>query len=228
MADEPKTYTQEQLDEQVAGLKAKNSELLGKVKELGTALEPWKGLDPAKVKEVLTAHETTQVELQKKTGDWDAREKKLREDFKAEHDKVVGPLTEQVRTMEADLFDAIAVRDAMEAMSDPEIKANPKLILPVVRSELGVAVVDGKRVTVVRGQDGKPRYHETSGKLVSVKDRLKELRAVKEYGGGFEGNGASGSGAQPSNVPAGDAEVRKLPGARMVESAFAGGTTKAT
>lgn len=226
MADEPKTYTQEQLDAEVGGLRAKNSELLGKVKDLSSALDPWKGLDPAKVKEVLTAHEETQAEQHKKTGDWEAREKKLRDDFKAEHDKVLGPLTEQVRTLETDLFDAIAVRDAMDAMVDPEIKANSKLILPLLRPELQVAVVDGKRVTVVKGQDGKPRYHQTSGALVSVKDRLKELRAVKEYAGGFEGNGASGTGAQPSTPGAtGDAEVRKLPGARMVDAAFAG-TTK--
>jgi len=207
-----KTFTQEQVDAEVKGLKAKNEELLGKLRDATSALEPWKGLDAAKVKEVLTAHEEATANKQKAQGDWDAREKKLRDDFKVEHDKVVGPLSERVTALEADLFDAIAVRDAVEAMSDPEIKANPKLILPLLRSELGVAVVEGKRVTVVKGPDGKPRYHQTNNSLVSVKDRLKELRGVKDYAGGFEGTVGGGSGAKGSDagggtvgtIPAGD------------------------
>jgi len=44
----------------------------------------------------------------------------------------------------------------------------------------------------------------------------------------FEGTGAAGGGAQGgrSGGSGADADVRKLPGARMVESAFAGGATK--
>lgn len=193
------TFTQAQVDEMVAGLKAKNQELLGSMAKVKDQLKPWEGLDPEKVRTVLAEHEKTTAERQKVQGDWDAREKTLRDGFAAEHSKVVEPLKSELATARNDLFEAIAIRDAVEAMADPEIKANPKLILPVIRSELAVEVVDGHRVTVVKGEDGKPRYHPTSNKLVTVKDRLKELRAAKEFGGGFEGTTGSGSGAQRSD-----------------------------
>jgi hypothetical protein len=197
-ASNAKTYTQQDVDAEVGGLKAKNTELLGEVRKLKDAVAPWQGLDPEKVKAALEAQTTAQAEQQKKAGDWDAREKTLRDGFKQEHDKVVVPLTERVSTMEQELFEAVAGRDAVEAINLPSVKGNAKLLLPIIRPELGVVLVDGKRVTVVKGPDGKPRYHPTTNALVTVEDRLKELRAVPDYAGAFEGVSGSGSGARPS------------------------------
>ena len=42
-----KTYTQEQVDQEVQGLKEKNQELIGKVKEAQKQLDAWKDLDPS-------------------------------------------------------------------------------------------------------------------------------------------------------------------------------------
>lgn len=193
-----KTYTQAELDIEVGGLKRKNDELLGEVRKLKDGLEPWKGLDPAQVKAAIEAQINAQAEQQKKAGDWDAREKALRDGFKLEHDKVVGPLSQRVTEMESELFEAVAGRDAVEAIGLPTVKGNAKLLLPIIRPELGVVVVDGKRVTVVKGSDGKPRYHSTTNALVTVEDRLKELRALPEYAGAFDGSPGSGSGTRPT------------------------------
>lgn len=195
-----KTYTQAELDAEVAGLKGKNGELLGKLKDLQAALEPWKGLDAAAVKEALAARTKAEEDAQRKSGDWDAREKSLRDGFKLEHDKVVGPLQERVTGLERELFEAVAVRDALEAINLAGVKGNPKLLLPILRPELGVVEVDGQRVTVVKGSDGKPRYHPTTNALVTVEDRLKELRAIPDYAGAFEGAPGSGSGARASGT----------------------------
>lgn len=53
-----KTYTaaevQAMIDQNTSGLKKKNDELLGKVKEFDSKLKPWEGLDPENVRKVLT------------------------------------------------------------------------------------------------------------------------------------------------------------------------------
>lgn len=191
-----KTYTQEQLDAEVGGLKAKNTELLGEVRTLKDRFKAFDGLDPEKVKAAIAAQTQAEADKQRAAGDWEAREKTLREAFKADHEKVVTPLQEQNARLAADLFEAVAVRDAMEAMGLPSVKGNPKLLLPVIKAELGIVELDGRRITVIKGPDGKPRYHPTTGNLVTVEDRLKELRAVPDYAGAFEGTGGSGSGSR--------------------------------
>jgi hypothetical protein len=189
------TYTPAQVEEMVAGLKAKNTELLGKVKSLSEATKSFEGLDPQRAREALAAAEKAEAERAKAVGDWDAREKALRDQFTQEHTKVLEPLMTKAQQLEADLFEAVAGRDAAEAISLPTVKGNAKLLMPIIRPELAVEVIDGRRVTVVKGADGKPRYHPTTGALVTVADRLLELRALPEYGGAFEGAGGSGGGA---------------------------------
>lgn len=213
MADDSGTqgatsYTQAQVDDLVTGLKTKNTELLGSLAKTKDQLKAFDGLDPEKSRTMFADHEKALAERQKIQGDWEAREKTLRESFRVDHEKVVTPLQSEVNTLRTNLFDAVAVRDALEAMADKELEANPYLILPVIRHEIGVELIDGKHVTVVRGSDGKPRYHPTTNKLVTVKDRLQELRAIKEYAGGFGGAGGSGSGMRQS--PAGTGAVGKI------------------
>lgn len=209
------TFTQADVDrivaEQVAGLKGKNQELLGKLKSATELASQYEGLDPEQARKALAAAEKAEAEKAKAVGDWDAREKQLRDQFAAEHAKVVEPLSTRAKQLEADLFEAVAVRDALAAMPQKTIRGNPKLLLPIIRPELGVEVIDGQRTTVVKGPDGKPRYNATTGKLVTVEERLIELRAVPEYAGAFEGAGGSGGGAEGgasgkgvTTIPAGD------------------------
>lgn len=200
MADGEKTYTQAEMDakvdEIVKGLKAKNLELLGDVKALKEALDPLKGIDPEKARAALAAQEKAEAEKHKQAGDWEAREKALRDQLAKEHTSVVEPLKAKLAELESGLFKSVAERDALEAMGKPEIKGNSALLLPLIQSELKVMVVDGKQVTAVLGPDGKPRYRMTDNALLTVEDRLKELRAKPEYGGAFQGSGGSGTGAE--------------------------------
>lgn len=182
--------------EQVAGLKNKNDELLGKLKSATEMARQFEGLDPEQARKALEAAKKAEADKAKAVGDWDAREKQLREEFAAEHTKVVQPLSEKAKQLEADLFEAVAVRDALAAMPQKHIRGNPDLLLPIIRPELGVEVVDGKRITVVKGPDGKARYNATTGKPITVEERLAELRAIPRYAGAFEGTGGSGGGAE--------------------------------
>lgn len=210
MAEGEKTYTQAELDAEVAGLKRKNAEVLGemaKLKEAMAALEPFKGLDPEKVKGALTAAEKAEAERQKQEGDWEAREKAIREQAAKEHAAIVGPLQAELATARAGLFQSVAQRDALEAMGKPDIKGNSALLMPLLLPELDVQVVDGRQVTVVKGPDGKPRYRTTDNTLFTVEDRLKELRAKPEYGGAFLGPAASGTGSDARSGAAGTGQV---------------------
>lgn len=197
---EATTFTKAEVEklvaEQVAGLKGKNDELLGKLKAATEAVRQFEGLDPEQARKALEEAKKAEAEKAKAVGDWDAREKQLREEFAAQHAKVVEPLTMTAKQLEADLFEAVAVRDALAAMPQKHIKGNPDLLLPIIRPELGVEVIDGKRTTIVKGPDGKARYNATTGKLVTVEERLVELRAVPKYAGAFEGAGGSGGGAE--------------------------------
>ena len=199
MADgDPKTYTQEEVDAQIAGLKQKNQELIGTNNQLKGQLKPWEGKNPEEVQKVLDENARITAEQQKAKGDWDAREQTLRTEFKTEHDKVVTPLQTENQQLKARLFDAVAVRDATEAIAAAE--GNSKLLLPVLQPELMTVVVDGKEVTAIKGDDGKPRYHATSGKLVTVAERVAELRENADYAPAFKGAPGSGTGARPAST----------------------------
>lgn len=198
MADNDKTYTQAELDAEVAGLKRKNAEVLGELKtmkETLASLEAFKGLDPEKVKEAMTAAEKAEADKHRQAGDWEAREKALRDQMAKEHTAILEPLQTKLKQLETGLFRSVAERDALEAMGKPDVKGNSALLLPVILPELEVQTIEGRQVTVVKGPDGKPRYRMTDNALFTVEDRLKELRAKPEYGGAFEGTGTGGTGA---------------------------------
>lgn len=199
--DAPTKEQVAELQSTIDRLKANNQEILGHLKSEKTRVAAFDGLDPEKVRNVLAEREKLEVEAQKVRGDWDAREKALRDSFAQEHKGIVEPLQTENKTLRSDLFDATAVKDAIEAMADPTIKANPALALPILRDELAVEIIDGARITVIKGSDGKPRYHPTTNKLVTVRDRLLELKNTKRYFGAFEGSGGSGSDMRNGDKP---------------------------
>ncbi len=56
-AEGAKTYTQAQLDAEVAGLKSKNQELLGSLAGVKEKLKAWDGLEPDKVRQLIADRE---------------------------------------------------------------------------------------------------------------------------------------------------------------------------
>ncbi len=88
------------------------------------------------------------------------------------------------------------------------------------RFELGDKNDKGKRKITVKDDDGDPTGmspQEWFEKVLKVR-KPKFFKGTGATGGGATGGGSGGSGA--------DAEIRKLPGNRMVDAAFAGGKTK--
>lgn len=87
----PKTYTQADVDkliaEQIAGLKNKNSELIGKEKELKTKLAEFDGIDPQTVKAMLKNFADQEEAKLIAEGKVDEVINKRAERMKADHDK---------------------------------------------------------------------------------------------------------------------------------------------
>lgn len=206
------TYTKEQFDAEVAGLKAKNTELLGSVAQLKDKVKTFDGIDPARYQELLEADKKSKADKQKAEGDWEAREQTLRTEAAEAHESAMKPLREKVQELEGDLFEAIAVRDGLMAMADSEIDAIPELAMPVLRPELIVVTDKGQRVTGIKGADQKARI-KADGSLVTAKDRLLELKRVPAYAGMFNGRGASGSGADGGSGGGGgdNKDLEKMP-----------------
>lgn len=190
----PKTYTEDEVAQLTAGLKRNNQELLAEKGKLQDRLKPWEGKDPEQVSKVLEEHDRLTAEQQKAKGDWAAREATLRNEFKAEHDKVLTPLQQENGQLRERLFDAVAIREATEAIAAAE--GSTKLLLPILRPELTTVEVDGRLVTAVKGPDGKPRYHSTTGVLVTPAERIAELKALPDYAPAFKGAPGSGSGGR--------------------------------
>ncbi|ULJ64053.1 hypothetical protein MIS33_07745 [Wielerella bovis] len=92
----PKTYTQADVDkliaEQVAGLKNKNSELIGKEKELKTKLAEFDGIDPQTVKAMLKNFADQEEAKLIAEGKMDEVLNKRAERMKADYDKQTAKL----------------------------------------------------------------------------------------------------------------------------------------
>ena len=94
---------------------------------------------------------------------------------------------------------------ALQAMADPEIKGNPKLLLPIVKSAAKLEKgEDGQMRVVLYGPDGKTPKINGKAEPASFTDLLTEMRADPEFGGAFEGTSASGGNLPASTTPRSD------------------------
>lgn len=199
------TFTQEQLDEHTAGLKAKRDELLAnerKLKDRLAALEKdFDGIDPAEVRELLKARADEEAKRQKAQGDWEAREKQLHEQY----GKKVSELEAGRQGLSEALHNAVAVRDVRGAIA--ERKANPRALEPHVLPFVRTVEEDGQFVARVVDAKGQVRISGTKGDPMTIVELLDELSQDDALKPLFPSNGASGSGARTSVTTAGGAKV---------------------
>lgn len=176
--DEDVTQTDEfkaALEEAVEGLKAKNSELLGKVKEANSALKAYDGIDPDEYKALVTAREEAEAERAKSAGDWEKREAAWKKKL-SEKDSIIADQDKKFRDSR---------KQAEAALAIGHHKGNEKLLLANVLSALDV----DEEYNV---------YATYEGDKISAQEYVGKLKADKDYAGAFPGAGVLGSGARPS------------------------------
>lgn len=174
-------------EDHAAGLKNKNSELLGKLKEL----DKLKDIDPEEYRKLKTQAEKAEEERAMKAGEFENLKKQLIE----AHTKEKQALEAKLATLHKSLEENVLIATATQAIAAE--KGVAALLMPHVRSrtkldENGQAVVIDESGNVRVAADGKP---------LPITALIAEMKAdVQTFGRAFEPSGASGSGSQGSNA----------------------------
>ena len=184
------------VNSEVAGLKAKNSELLGEI----TKLKPLKDIDVNEYKTLKEKAEQAEQERLLKAGEFDNLKKQLLDAHgkeKAALEAKIEALNKSVteNVLKAQITDAIAKADGSTLLLSPHVASRTKLdenYRPVVTDESGNVRVKA---------DGTP---------MAIADLIAEMKTdVANYGGAFKASGANGSGQQQSNSTGGS-DLSKL------------------
>lgn len=205
MADEAKTYTQEEFDAMVQerdALKANRDQILTEAKQAKARLANYDGVDPEEFKRLKDAAAEAERKKAESEGDFKSLEKQLIEKHTVElgaRDKRISALQ---AALEQRLVDAEATRELAEA------KGSARVLLPHVKSQVKVVESDDGEFSVqVVDARGNPRIADGKGTPMTLKDLVGEMRNDPEFARAFDGTGSSGGGASKSNAGGGGARV---------------------
>lgn len=174
-------------EDHAAGLKNKNSELLGKLKEL----DKLKDIDPDEYKKLKTQAEKAEEERAMKAGEFENLKKQLIE----AHTKEKQALEAKLATLHKSLEENVLIATATQAIAAE--KGVAALLMPHVRSR---TKLDENGQAVVIDESGNVRV-DAQGKPLPITALIAEMKSdVQTFGRAFEPSGASGSGSQGSNT----------------------------
>lgn len=174
--------------EDVSGLKAKNSELLGKLKAAN---------DRAKLLGERTAEEIqadfdlaakTREEKHKAEGNFEAAKAEMLKGHQAQLAKVA----EDKAKVEAQLHKVLVVKDADRAIRDAGLE--PEVLEPHVTPHLKVVYEEGEAVARVVDAKGNVRFNE-KGEPMTVDQLVSTIVANPKFAGLVPASGVKGGGA---------------------------------
>lgn len=154
-------------DDQVKGLKSKNSELLGKVKEAQEHLKAWEGLDPEQVKGLMQRINADEETRLMSEGKLDEVLAKRTERMKADFGSQLGSRDKRIQEMEQALkakdeqLDRIIIDGAVREVA---VKSEG-----FRKSAIDDAVIRGRSM-FVRDEHGNPVARDANGDLIMSKD----------------------------------------------------------
>lgn len=196
MADEPKTYTEDEVNallaEREKGLKTNRDEALKEAKAAKAKLAAYDGFDPEEYKALKAA--AAEAERKKATaeGDFKALEKQLVDRHQAELGAKDTKLTKLQKALEKRLVDAELTR-AIAAH-----KGEPDLLLPYARQFVRVREVDDDYEGYIADERGNPMIADGKGTPMDFSQFVAET-LMKKFPRAFEGTGSSGGGAAKSS-----------------------------
>lgn len=188
--DEETAALRAMVDGEVAGLKTKNSELLGKLGQF----KQFDGIDPEKYRSMETAATKLEEERLLKAGEFD----NLKAQLLAAHGKEKATLEAKIESLnksvtenvlKAQITDAIAKADGSTLLLSPHVASRTKL--------------DENYHPVVVDDSGNVRV-KADGIPMAISDLIAEMKLdVANFGGAFKASGATGAGSQGSNSTGG-------------------------
>jgi DNA-directed RNA polymerase subunit F len=184
------TYTAAEVEQMVAGLKSKNSELLGRQKQMQSKLQKFGDIDPDRATAALEAMQKAEEEKQRAAGKFDELKSTLTEAHKrelAERDEKITKTTQR-------LYQIVGVNHAVQEISKVASRS-VALLLPHVERVLRVVEdEDGDFVPRIVDTKGNERMGR-NGDPMTVAEFLQELSAKDEFSTAFDAPNSSGSGA---------------------------------
>ncbi|MBL8186582.1 MAG: hypothetical protein JNK38_01170 [Acidobacteria bacterium] len=176
------------------------------------ALKAVEGIDPEEHKRLKAEFEKAEAEKLKSKGDWDTREKQLREqlakDLSGREQQYQAELTkrdERLKKLEASLHRELvtAKLSAEIAKHTPNVAplllgAAPFLKVVETGDEFAVQVVDDK---------GNPRFANVKGDPFSIEHLVEEFKAKPEWKGLFPAPGSGGGGAPSQSAGSGGGTI---------------------
>lgn len=171
--DEEKAAFDALLGGEVKGLKDKNTELLGKLKDF----DRFKDIDPEEYAKLKKQATDAEEERQKKAGEFEEIRKKDRDAWEKEKASLRSSLEKEV-------LENQAMRTIVEA------KGKTALLMPIVKN---LAKIDESGELKITDENGNVRDG------VTLKDLIGELKANDDYKGAFDPVGMSGAGTQQSS-----------------------------
>lgn len=206
---------QKAVDAAVAGLKTKNSELLGKLKEREEKLKDFDGIDPTAVRAILTKFASEEEAALLAKGDIDIVLSKRTERMQAEHSKTL-KAEQEARTRAEGKASKLAARTLAGAIRDAAVKtgAYPEAMDDIVLRAGGLWRLndDGDPVAmngdeVVLGKDGKTPLSPMEW-AESLRETAPHLWP-KAQGSNAPGSGSGARGNPPKGNLGGTPEERK-------------------
>jgi len=183
----PKTYT----EADIAALKAKNAELIGKNKTLTPFAKLAEG--GKTVEEIIADQEfaaKVREEKAREAGQLDEWKKQVTE----KSAKEIAAERERAARYSAKLYDVMAKREAEAAIT--AAGGNPKVLLPHILPFIKVVESDGDFMPQVVDAKGSPRIADSQGSAMTIAQLVDTFKTDDTFGIAFAASGASGSGAR--------------------------------
>ncbi|HEY6400417.1 MAG TPA: hypothetical protein VI479_03345, partial [Blastocatellia bacterium] len=193
-----------ELPTETAGLKS----ALQKEREAKTALEKslkgFEGIDPEEAKRLKAEAEKIEADKLKSKGDWDAREKQLKEQLAADLQKRETHFQTELKSRDDRIvkLQTSMEKSLIEAQSTTAIaaaKGSPELLLPHVMRQVKIVEENGDFVVRVLDAQGQPRIANVKGDPFTIANLIDEMKGNQIYGRAFDASGAGGSGAGKSD-----------------------------
>lgn len=203
------------VEKTTAGLKAKNGELLGKLKESSEQLKTFEGIDPAAVRSILSKFASDEEAGLIAKGDIDTVLKKRTERLQADYDKKLGGEAERASKAEAKAA-KLAERTLAGTLRDAAIKtgALPEAMEDIVLRARGIWTLNDEGDAVAVDGDGEVILGKDGKTPLSPAEWAESLREAAPHlwprpqGGGAQGSNKGGA-SQPAGSFGGSKEDRK-------------------
>src|SRR5262245_37744608 len=189
-----------ELPHEVKGLKsALDAERKAK-DDFEKSLKGFEGIDPEEARRLKAEAEKIESDKLKQKGDWETREKQLKDQLAAELAKRDQHFQSELKTREdriATLQGALE-KSLIEAHATAAIaaaKGVPELLLPHVMRQVKIVEENGNFVVRVLDAQGQPRIANVKGDPFTITNLVDEMKNNSIYGRAFEASGAGGSGA---------------------------------